>query len=103
MIAGMYLGEVARLIILDLIEDEFIFREEMKQVRYRHALFTKGSFYAKYLHEIESDRDLIYTNTKRIMREIAGIVDASPDDYAVVKYVCQLVTNRAAKLCAAGQ
>ncbi len=96
----MYLGEVVRLIILDLIEDELIFGEEMKMVRYRHALFTKGSFYAKYLHEIESDNEK-YTNTKRIMRELAGIVNASNDDYAVIKYVCQLVTCRAAKLSAA--
>ena len=96
----MYLGEIVRLIILDFIEDELIFRQEMQLVRYRHALFTKGSFYAKYLHEIESD-NIKYTNTKRIMRELAGIVDGSLDDYAVVKYICQLITSRAAKLSAA--
>ena len=100
MVSGMYLGELVRLIILDFIERELIFVEEMNMIHYRHALFTKGSFYAKYLHEIESDNDE-YQNTKRIIREIAGIVNASNDDYAVIKYICQLITSRAAKLSAA--
>jgi hexokinase len=99
----MYLGEIVRLIILDLIDAEMIFQEEMKLVAYRHALFTKGSFYAKYLDEIESDSELTYSNTRRIIKELAGIEKASHDDYAVIKYVCELVTDRAAKLTAAGE
>ena len=62
-------------------------------------MFTKGSFYAKYLHEIQSDNQH-YTNTKRIIQEISGIVNGNHDDYAVVKYICQLVTSRAARLSA---
>jgi hexokinase len=100
MISGMYLGELVRLIILDFIESELIFVEEMNMVHYRHALFTKGSFYAKYLNEIQSDND-DYSNTKRIMQEVAGVVNGNNDDYAVIKYICQLITSRAAKLSAA--
>ncbi len=98
----MYLGELVRLIILDLIDRELLFVEEMKKNAYRHALFTKGSFYTKYLNEIESDSNTKFTNTRRILKELAGIDNPSNDDCAVVKCICSAVTRRAAKLIAAG-
>lgn len=99
----MYLGEIVRLMILDLIDKELIFVEEMKKNAYRHALFTKGSFYTKYLNEIESDSNSKFTRTKRILKELAGIENPSLQDCAVVKYICNAVTKRAAKLTAAGK
>jgi hexokinase len=102
MISGMYLGEIVRLIILDLIDRELLFVEEMKTNAYRHALFTKGSFYTKYLNEIESDPNLKFSKTKRILKELAGIENPSNDDCLIVKCVCNSVTQRAAKLTAAG-
>ena len=102
MISGMYLGELVRLMILDLIDSELLFVEEMKKNTYRHALFTKGSFYTKYLNEIESDSNVKFSKTKRILKELAGIDNPSQQDCAVVKYICNAVTKRAAKLTAAG-
>lgn len=98
----MYLGELARLFILDLIDKELIFVEEMKKNAYRHALFTKGSFYTKYLNEIETDSNFRFSKTKRILKELAGIENPSYEDCAVVKYICSVITKRAAKLAAAG-
>jgi hexokinase len=103
MISGMYLGELARLVILDLIDKELIFVEEMKKNAYRHALFTKGSFYTKYLNEIETDSNFRFSKTKRILKELAGIDNPSYEDCAVVKCVCSAITRRAAKLTAAGK
>lgn len=103
MIAGMYLGEIARLIILDLIDRELILREEMKQSSYRHPLFTKASFYTKYITEIESDIEPTYPATRQILKELSGVKDMSQDDCAVVKYVCELITERSAKLAAASK
>ena len=71
MISGMYLGEIVRLMMLDLIDRELLFVEEMKKNAYRHALFTKGSFYTKFLNEIESDSSK-FSKTKRILNELAG-------------------------------
>jgi len=98
----MYLGEIVRLMILDLIDKELIFVEEMKKNAYRHPLFTKGSFYTKFLNDIELDSDVKFTRTKRILKELAGIDNPSLQDCAVVKYICSTVTKRAAKLTAAG-
>ena len=97
----MYLGEIVRLMMLDLIDRELLFVEEMKKNAYRHALFTKGSFYTKFLNEIDSDNSK-FTKTKRILNELAGIENASIDDCSVVKCICNAVTKRAAKLTAAG-
>ena len=102
MISGMYLGEIVRLMMLDLIDKELLFVEEMKKNSYRHALFTKGSFYTKFLNEIESDSNTKFTKTKRILNELAGIENPSIDDCSVVKCICNAVTKRAAKLTAAG-
>lgn len=102
MVSGMYLGEIVRLIILDLIDQELIFREEMQKNSYRHALFTKGSFYTKYLNEIESDSNVRFSKTKRILKELAGIENPSIQDCAVIKYICNSVTKRAAQLIASG-
>lgn len=102
MIAGMYLGELVRLIILDLIDNELIFVEEMKKTAYRYPLFTKGSFYTKYVNEIESDSHIKFTKTKRILKELAGIENPSYEDLIVVKHICCLVTKRSGKLTAAG-
>jgi len=103
MISGMYLGEIVRLMMLDLIDRELLFVEEMKKNAYRHALFTKGSFYTKFLNEIESDSNSKFTKTKRILNELAGIENASIEDCMVVKCICNAVTKRAAKLTAAGR
>lgn len=103
MVSGMYLGELVRLMILELIDRELIFVDEMKKNAYRHALFTKGSFYTKYLNEIEADSNTKFTRTKRILKELAGIENPSNEDCGVVKCICMSVTKRAARLTAAGR
>jgi hexokinase len=102
MISGMYLGEIVRLMILDLINHDLILTEEMKKSTYNHPLFTNGSFYTKYLHEIESDSNNKFIRTKRILKELAGVENPSPQDCAVIKAICCIVTSRAAKLTASG-
>ena len=102
MISGMYLGEIVRLVILDLIDSELILVEEMKKNTYRHPLFTKGSFYTKYLNEIESDSNAKFIRTKRILKELIGIENPSMDECVIIKAICCAVTNRAARLTAAG-
>lgn len=102
MISGMYLGEIVRLMMLDLIDRELLFVEDMKKNSYRHALFTKGSFYTKYLNEIESDTSQELNKTKRILKELTGIENPTLEDCSVVKCLCNAVTKRAAKLTAAG-
>jgi len=49
MISGMYIGEIARLIILQCARDKLLFEGKVSQ-----ELKTSGRFYTKYISEIEA-------------------------------------------------
>ena len=51
MISGMYMGEVVRQVLKDLVDEELIFSEcDTKNV------YKRGAFLTKYVSEIESDQ-----------------------------------------------
>lgn len=105
MISGMYMGEIVRLIILDLWEKDLIFvghRDHNWKSDYRQALLTKGSFYTKYVSEIETDSGVTFKHTKSVLEQL-GLDKPTYDDCAIVQYVCKLVSRRAAQLAAAGK
>jgi hexokinase len=104
MMSGMYMGEIVRLIILDLWQKELLFvghRDHNWSTDYRQALYTKGSFYTKYVSEIETDSGVTFRHTKTVLEQL-GLDRPTYDDCAIVQYVCKLVSRRAAQLAAAG-
>lgn len=104
MMSGMYMGEIVRLIILDLWEKELLFvghRDHNWSTDYRQALYTKGSFYTKYVSEIETDSGVTFRHTKQVLEHM-GLDKPTYDDCAIVQYVCKLVSRRAAQLAACG-
>lgn len=104
MMSGMYMGEIVRLIIIDLFEKELLFvghRDHNWKTDYRQALYTKGSFYTKYVSEIESDSGVTFRRTTLVLEQL-GIDKPTYDDCSIVKYVCKLVSRRAAQLAACG-
>lgn len=104
MMSGMYMGEIVRLIILDLYEKELLFvghRDHSWKTDYRQALNTKGSFYTKYVSEIETDSGVTFWRTRSVLEQM-GIDKPTYDDCSVVKYICKLVSRRAAQLAACG-
>lgn len=48
MISGMYLGEIVRLLLVKLTEDNFLFSGQASE-----ALLLPGSFETKFISEIE--------------------------------------------------
>lgn len=48
MISGMYLGEIVRLLLVRLTEDELLFKGQTSE-----ALLTPGKFETKFISEIE--------------------------------------------------
>lgn len=104
MMSGMYMGEIVRLIILDLWEKELLFvghRDHTWSTDYRQALYTKGSFYTKFVSEIETDSGVTFRHTKQVLEHM-GLDKPTYDDCAIVQYVCKLVSRRAAQLAACG-
>ncbi|KAK5615210.1 hypothetical protein CRENBAI_004378 [Crenichthys baileyi] len=93
MISGMYLGEVVRLVLIKLTEEKLLFKGEASA-----ALFTPGKFETRFISEIE-EPDSGLKNAKQILTKLNlkwDLVDAH-----VVRLVCDTVSSRSARLCAA--
>ncbi|XP_041807703.1 hexokinase-2-like [Chelmon rostratus] len=93
MISGMYLGEIVRLLLVRLTEDELLFKGQTSE-----ALLTPGKFETKFISEIE-ERDSGLENTQRILTNL-GLKWNSVDS-RVVRLVCDTISSRSACLCAA--
>ncbi|KAK2572234.1 Hexokinase HKDC1 [Acropora cervicornis] len=91
MISGMYLGELVRLVCLNLIEKKLLFNGKAGKFT------TKNSFPTKFVSEVESlDRYKI----NEVLNEMRVI--ASERDVDILQRVCAVVSVRAARLAAAG-
>ncbi|CAG5133645.1 unnamed protein product [Candidula unifasciata] len=97
MISGMYMGEIVRLVLERLTREGLLFQSADKDC----PLFERGRFYTKYVSEVESDTDEFFRHTKLVLEELQ-VVNYTTEDCKIVKYVCTLVSARAAFLAAAG-
>uniref|UniRef100_A0A667YJZ8 Phosphotransferase n=1 Tax=Myripristis murdjan TaxID=586833 RepID=A0A667YJZ8_9TELE len=91
MISGMYLGEIARLVLVKLTEDKLLFDGQVSD-----ALQTPGRFETRFISEIE---DTGLENTQRILTELD--LNWSLGDVRLVWLVCDTISTRSAQLCAA--
>lgn len=96
MISGMYLGELVRLVLVKFTKMGLLFGG-----RGSDLLFRKGSFYTKYVSEIESDKPGDYTSCMDVLDEL-GLSHATEADMAGVRVACESVSRRAAHLVSAG-
>ncbi|XP_067936605.1 hexokinase-like isoform X2 [Watersipora subatra] len=97
MISGMYMGEIARQVIMKLVDAGCLFNGVASQ-----ALATSMSFRTKYISEIESDEEFDnFVRTRQVLDEL-HIRDYRLADCLVIQEVCQVVSTRAAYLAAAG-
>lgn len=114
----MYMGEVTRLVLAQLTREGLLFDGMGPEV-----LFEPGQFFTKYVSEIErcvgldtliycydlqinlvffyfSDKKGEYTCCRQVLEEL-GYEDASDEDCANVRYICEAVSRRAAHIAAA--
>ncbi|KAK7085171.1 hypothetical protein SK128_015715 [Halocaridina rubra] len=96
MISGMYMGEIARQVIIRLVSEGLLFGGKSSEI-----LEEKGSFFTKYISEIESDKNGDFNNCRTVLEEL-GLNNATDTDCANVRHVCECVSRRAAYLAAAG-
>ncbi len=95
MISGMYLGEIARLVMLDLIKRGVLFNSKLPQ-----ALRVPRVFKTEYMSYIAADRTVGLVKTNSLLRKL-GIKDSCCQDRQVVKKICNFISGRAACLSAA--
>ncbi|EDW78930.1 uncharacterized protein Dwil_GK19144 [Drosophila willistoni] len=95
-ISGLFLGELVRLILVDLMQKGAIFANQES-----HSIQEKGKFLTRFVSEIETDISGAFDYTDCVLNEI-GIRNASDKDKACLRYICQAVSTRAAQLTACG-
>ncbi|XP_003242238.1 hexokinase type 2 isoform X1 [Acyrthosiphon pisum] len=95
MISGMYMGEIVRLAIVDLANQNKLFEGRLSE-----QMKTKGAFGTSFVSDIEGDK-ANYKETLKVLSEM-GINDPSLVDCANVRYICECVSRRSAHLVSAG-
>ncbi|CAF3596132.1 unnamed protein product [Adineta steineri] len=105
MISALYLGEIVRLIIIELVQRSILWPGRMHKTPslrsdYNIFLILRGSFYAKHVADIECDTTEDLSVTSSILTSI-GIHNPTYDDCYIIREVCKTVSLRAAKLTAA--
>ncbi|KAM8886523.1 hexokinase-2 isoform 1-T1 [Spinachia spinachia] len=95
MISGLYMGELVRLILLKMTKEQLLF-----QGKTTAQLLTTGSFNTSHIFAIENDKDEEgLASAQQVLRGLG--LDPSEEDCGTTRRVCQIVSTRAAHLCAA--
>ena len=90
MISGMYLGEMVRLILSDLIDQKIIFANCKEKL-------IKDDFGTKYMTLVECDKTKNLDNINEYLSTI-GLHHATFTDRKLLKEICEIVSKRAAIL-----
>merc|ERR1712223_2086636 len=96
MISGMYMGEVVRQVLVDLVNEGLIFVGQDTE-----NLFMHGRFYTKYVSEIESDPVGDFTRCRESLKDL-GMTEVTDEDCSALRYVCECVSRRAGFMVSAG-
>ncbi|KAH8400562.1 hypothetical protein KR222_006814, partial [Zaprionus bogoriensis] len=90
--SGMYLGELVRLIVLQLMHRGVLFRDQSPA-----ALCEKWSFSTRFVSEIETDPPGYYDNACLVLAQL-GIVSSEEAELACLHHICEAVSTRSAQL-----
>ncbi|XP_026573804.1 glucokinase [Pseudonaja textilis] len=93
-IGGKYIGEIVRLVLLKLVNENLLFNGDASE-----KLKTRGSFESRFISQIESDAG----DCKQIYNILTSFeLLPSAMDCDIVRMVCESVSTRAAQMCSAG-
>ncbi|KAF9897035.1 glucokinase, partial [Lobosporangium transversale] len=96
MIAGMYLGEITRNVLLNLIDRRLLFEGHISA-----DINQMWTFETAYMSTIEADSSPQLEETRKILESTLSFASTTLNDRQIVKCVVQLVGLRAARLGAA--
>jgi hexokinase len=97
MISGMYMGELVRLVLCELVDAKLLFCDTESPGSLVGQLREHGAFPTKFVSEVEEDLlagERTFAKTFNILEDM-GIEQVSLADCANVAYVCSLVRPRA--------
>jgi hexokinase len=85
LISGFYLGEIVRLVVLDLISTGELFSGCSSIV-----LQTQNSIDTSHLSRIERDHSLDLSDTKAVLEDLFEVPFTTFDDRRIVKRICEV-------------
>ncbi|XP_041089497.1 hexokinase-4-like isoform X2 [Polyodon spathula] len=93
-ISGKYMGELVRLVLIKLVNENLLFNGEASDM-----LKTRGSFETRFVSQIESD-----SGDRKQIYNILTLLGLLPSelDCDIVRLACESVSTRAAHMCGAG-
>ncbi|CAB1322152.1 unnamed protein product [Coregonus sp. 'balchen'] len=95
MISGMYMGELVRLILVKMAKEDLVFQGHTTP-----DLVTNGYLQTSFVSAIENVKDKEgLVSAEKMLRGLG--LDPSVEDCVATQRVCQVVSTRAAHLCAA--
>ncbi|KAI9280685.1 hexokinase-domain-containing protein [Sporodiniella umbellata] len=97
MVAGLYLGEIVRLVLVDFLDRRLIFDGQ-----YSTEMNKAYNFESSYVSAIDRDETAQLEDTKHLLEQVMNIPSTTITDRRMVKKICELVGKRAARLIAAG-
>ncbi|XP_030376247.1 hexokinase type 2-like [Scaptodrosophila lebanonensis] len=95
-VSGMYLGELVRIIIVKLMEEGKLFNGIESSIMHENWKFE-----TKFISAVESDPPGIFEKCNEVLNECC-LNDASDEDKACLRYICETISTRSAKLVACG-
>ncbi|CAO3616078.1 unnamed protein product [Mucor hiemalis] len=93
MVAGMYLGEITRNALLDLVDQQVLFNGQSSR-----ELNKNWSFETAYMSTIEVDETSDLCDTGHILESVLNIPSTTLVDRQIVKSICNAVGVRAARI-----
>ncbi|PFX32387.1 Glucokinase [Stylophora pistillata] len=94
MISGMYLGELCRIVCMNLADKKLLFNGQVSD-----KFKTKNCFLTKFVSDVEShERHKI----EEVLKEMEVEKQTSESDIEILQRVCAALSIRAARLAAAG-
>ncbi|KAI8145141.1 hexokinase-domain-containing protein [Fennellomyces sp. T-0311] len=103
MVSGMYLGEITRNVILDMMDREILFGpgETYDCKSWSKEMSGHYAFETSHMSAIEADGTPDLTRTKEVLYLNMNLHDLTTAEGRVIKRVCELVGTRAAHLAGA--
>ncbi|CEP12643.1 hypothetical protein [Parasitella parasitica] len=101
MVSGMYLGEITRNVLTDMIDRELLLkRDENTSLAWSKEISRHWSFETAFMSNIEADNSTDYAHTKEILDTNLNLHDVTTTEARFIKKICELVGKRAARLAA---
>ncbi|KAK7105559.1 hypothetical protein V1264_016924 [Littorina saxatilis] len=98
MVSIMYLGEIVRLILVDLVSKDLLFQATLSE---SSGVFKRDAFNDGHVSLIECYTSKDFAHTRHVLTQL-GLTDCTDEDCRIVQYVTRAVSERAGRIAAIG-